>query len=113
MKGGILTATVSLAARPAPTDDYRKPSTYRKVGIGAAFVGLMGTLLALIANLVAAAGVDEANSHQETLAWTLGLSILSFGTGGGGRPRSPALTIAGCSVRPASGRAHGRASAVP
>jgi len=73
-------ATLTLAARPAPTDDYREPSIHRKVGIGVALVGLMGTMAAFIANLVAAAGVDEANSHQETLAWSFGLTILSFGT---------------------------------
>ncbi len=73
-------ATLSLAARPGPTDDYRKPSNYRKVGIAVAFVGLMGTMVAFIANLVAAAGVDQANSYQETLAWSFGLTILSFGT---------------------------------
>lgn len=71
---------LKLATRPAPTEDYRKKSGYRTVGVLLAFVGLMATTLAFIANLVAAAGVDEANSYRETLAWSFGLTILSFGT---------------------------------
>lgn len=75
-----MAALLNLAARPGPTEDYRKKSTYRTVGVLLAFVGLMGVMVAFIANLVAAAGVDEANSFQETLAWSFGLTILSFGT---------------------------------
>ncbi len=73
-------ATLSLAARPGPTDDHRKPSTYRRVGLALAVVGLVGTMVAFVADLVAAAGVNQANSYQETLAWSFGLTILSFGT---------------------------------
>jgi hypothetical protein len=75
-----MTQLLSLATRPAPTADPSKASKYRQVGIALAFVGLMGTMVAFIANLVAAGGIDEANSYQETLAWSFGLTILSFGT---------------------------------
>lgn len=74
-----MAAILDLAARPAPGSDYRTPSKYRKVGIGLAVVGLMGTAVSVIGNFVAAGGIDSQNSYRETLAWTFGLSIFSFG----------------------------------
>ena len=42
-------------------------------------VGLMGAAAAVIANLVAAAGIDATTGYRETLAWTFGLTTFSFG----------------------------------
>ncbi|MCP3988084.1 MAG: hypothetical protein GY724_03350 [Actinomycetia bacterium] len=39
----------------------------------------MGTAASVVGNFVAAGGIDADNSYQETLAWTFGLSIFSFG----------------------------------
>jgi len=74
-----MTAALRLASRPGPAEDATKPSKYRTVGIGLAFVGLMGATASVIANFVAADGIDAQNSYAETLAWTFGLSIFSFG----------------------------------
>ncbi len=76
----VMAAMLRLAARPAATEEYGKKSTYRTVGIVVALTGLMGVMLAFVANIVAAAGVDEANSFQETLAWSFGLTFVSVGT---------------------------------
>lgn len=39
----------------------------------------MGTAVSVIGNFVAGAGIDAENTYAETLAWTFGLSIFSFG----------------------------------
>jgi len=39
----------------------------------------MGTAISVIGNFVAAGGIDAENSYRETLAWTFGVSIFSFG----------------------------------
>jgi len=44
-----------------------------------ALVGLTGATISVIANFVAASNIDANNSFAETLAWTFGLSIFSFG----------------------------------
>jgi hypothetical protein len=74
-----MTAVMQLAARPTPAADGRAKSRYRIVGLGLAFVGLMGAAASVIGNFVAAGGIDQQNSYAETLAWTFGLSIFSFG----------------------------------
>jgi hypothetical protein len=75
-----MAAILSLAARPGPTEDGHKKARYRAIGITVAVIGLMGTMVAAIGNFVAAAGIDTENSYSETLAWTFGLTIFSFGT---------------------------------
>jgi hypothetical protein len=70
---------MSLGARPGPATDATKKSRYRTVGLALALVGLMGTAAAAIGNFVAAGSIDSTNSYGETLAWTFGLSIFSFG----------------------------------
>ena len=42
-------------------------------------LGLLGATISVVANFVAAAGIDSENSYAQTLAWTFGLSIFSFG----------------------------------
>ncbi len=74
-----MAAITQLGARPGPRDDHQAPSKYRTVGLGLAIVGLMAAAVSVIGNFVAAAGIDEQNSFRETLAWTFGLSIFSFG----------------------------------
>jgi len=74
-----MASIMQLTARPSPTADSSKPSQYRKVGFIVAFIGLMGATASVIANFVAAPGIDSENSYGETLAWTFGLSIFSFG----------------------------------
>lgn len=39
----------------------------------------MASAVAFIGNVTAAAGIDEQNGFRETLAWTFGVSIFSFG----------------------------------
>lgn len=68
-----------LAARPGSGDDPTEKSTYRKVGLALALIGMMGAVASVIGNFVAAGGIDEQNSFAETRAWTFGLSIFSFG----------------------------------
>jgi hypothetical protein len=72
-------AITQLAARPGRSEDYRGKSKYRTVGLGLAILGLMGAAISVVGNFVAAAGIDSENSFGETLAWTFGLSIFSFG----------------------------------
>ena len=74
-----MTAAMQLAARPGPATDATKRSRYRTVGLALALIGLMGTAAAAIGNFVAAGSIDSTNSYGETLAWTFGLSIFSFG----------------------------------
>jgi hypothetical protein len=74
-----MTAVMQLAARPTPALDGTKKSRYRAVGLSLAIIGLMGATISVIANFVAAGGIDQQNSFAETLAWTFGLSIFSFG----------------------------------
>ncbi len=73
-------AILSLATRPGPAEDGSRKARYRTVGLALAVVGLMGTMAAAIGNFVAAGGIDAENSYGETLAWTFGLTIFSFGT---------------------------------
>ncbi len=74
-----MTAILELASRPDPTADGSAPSKYRQVGFGLALVGLMAATASVIGNFVAAGGIDANNSYAETLGWTFGLSIFSFG----------------------------------
>ena len=74
-----MTAVMQLAARPTSAQDGTKKSRYRVIGLILAMIGLMGATISVIANFVAAAGIDAQNSFAETLAWTFGLSIFSFG----------------------------------
>jgi hypothetical protein len=75
----IMTAITQIAARPAKGTDPAAKSRYRTVGIALALAGLMGATASVIGNFAAAAGIDAENSYAETLAWTFGLSIFSFG----------------------------------
>lgn len=74
-----MAAIQQLAARPLQGTDPTARSRYRTVGLALAFLGLMGATASVIGNFVAAGGIDADNSYQETLAWTFGLSIFSFG----------------------------------
>jgi len=74
-----MAATLQLAARPAPGVDTTARSKYRTVGLGLALVGLMGATASVIGNFVAVDGISATDSYQQTLAWTFGLSIFSFG----------------------------------
>jgi hypothetical protein len=74
-----MAAIAELAARPERGADATAPSRYRTVGLALAIVGLMGAAVSVIGNLVAGAGIDADNTYQQTLAWTFGLSIFSFG----------------------------------
>ena len=78
-KGTLMAAITQLAARPASGTDPTARSRYRTVGLGLALVGMMGAVVSVIGNFVAADNIDATNSYQETLAWTFGLSIFSFG----------------------------------
>ncbi len=80
MATALATKRTPLAARPGPEVDRAETSRYRTVGMALAVVGLMGAAVSVIANFVAASGIDTENSYAETLAWTFGLSIFSFGT---------------------------------
>ena len=74
-----MAAITQLAARPASGTDPAARSRYRTVGSGLALVGMVGAAVSVIANFVAAGNIDATSSYQETLAWTFGLSIFSFG----------------------------------
>lgn len=74
-----MAAITQLAARPQFGSDPSQGSRYRTIGIGLALLGMMGASASVIANFVAASGIDAENSYAETLAWTFGLSIFSFG----------------------------------
>jgi len=63
--------------RPKANEDYRTPSTPRRIGLGLAAAGLILTAVAFVASLVAAGA--EA-TRAETLPWTFGLTTLGFGT---------------------------------
>jgi hypothetical protein len=75
-----MAAILSLATRPGPAEDGSKKGRFEGIGLALAGVGLMGTMVAAIGNFVAAGGIDAENSYSETLAWTFGLTIFSFGT---------------------------------
>lgn len=68
-----------MAARPDTGIDPPGASRYRSVGLGLALLGLMGTVVAFAGNLTAATAVADGTAYQDTLAWTFGLSIFSFG----------------------------------
>ena len=74
-----MTAVMQLAARPGPAADTVKRSRYRTVGFALALVGLMGAAASVIGNFVAAGSIDSTDGYGQTLAWTFGLSIFSFG----------------------------------
>lgn len=74
-----MASVLQIAARPGSSDDPTVRSKYRTVGLLLAVMGLMGTLASVIGNFVAAGGIDAENSYRETLAWTFGLAIFSFG----------------------------------
>jgi hypothetical protein len=74
-----MTAVMQLAARPTQAQDGTKKSRYRTVGMTLAIIGLMGATISVIGNFAAAGGIDQQNSFAQTLAWTFGLSIFSFG----------------------------------
>lgn len=74
-----MAAITQLAARPATGANPTGQSRYRTVGLVLAMIGLMGATASVIGNFVAASGIDATNNYQETLAWTFGLSIFSFG----------------------------------
>ena len=74
-----MAALMKLAARPGIAADYTRRSRYRSVGLGVALVGLMGVMVAALANFVAAGSIDTQSGFGETFAWTFGLSTLSFG----------------------------------
>ena len=74
-----MAAIAELAARPEKGATATAPSRYRTVGLALAIVGLMGAAVSVLGNLVAGAGIDADNTYQQTLAWTFGLSIFSFG----------------------------------
>ncbi len=74
-----MAAITQLAARPSAGADPSGRSRERTVGIALALIGLMGATASVIGNFVAASGIDADNRYQETLAWTFGLSIFSFG----------------------------------
>jgi hypothetical protein len=74
-----MTAVMKLASRPGIADDYTRSSQYRSVGLGVAIVGLMGVMVAAVANFIAAGSIGAQSGFGETLAWTFGLSTLSFG----------------------------------
>jgi hypothetical protein len=74
-----MAGVMQLAARPGLADDGTKKSRYRVVGLIGALVGLMAVAVSVVGNFVAAGGIDTQNSYSETLAWTFGLSIFSFG----------------------------------
>lgn len=68
-----------LAARPAPGVIPQSSSKYRSLGLAVAVLGMMGTVAAVIGNIVAADGINATTGYKETFAWTFGLSIFSFG----------------------------------
>jgi len=74
-----MAALLQLAARPASGSDPTTRSRYRSVGLALALVGIMGASASVIGNFVAADGIGATDSYQQTLAWTFGLSIFSFG----------------------------------
>ncbi|MFV1989572.1 MAG: hypothetical protein ACC652_02390 [Acidimicrobiales bacterium] len=74
-----MTAVLDLATRPGPTEDASRKSRFQVVGFTLAFVGLMSAVASVVGNFVAAGGIDAQNSYSQTLAWTFGLSIFSFG----------------------------------
>ena len=74
-----MTAIAQLAARPEKASDPAAKSRYRAIGIALALAGMIGAVVSVIGNFVAAAGIDADNTYAETLAWTFGLSIFSFG----------------------------------
>ena len=74
-----MTAVLHLAARPKHDADSSSRSRYRPIGLLLAIVALMGAAASVAGNFVAATGIDSQNSYAETLAWTFGLSIFSFG----------------------------------
>jgi len=74
-----MAGVTQLGARPAPSADPTQRSGYRTAGLGLALVGMMGATVSVIANFVAGANIDADNTYSETLAWTFGLSIFSFG----------------------------------
>ena len=74
-----MAALLELAARPSPHDDPTRRSRYRSVGLGLAVVGLMGAAASVVGNLTAAGGITAQDGYRETLAWTFGVSIFSFG----------------------------------
>lgn len=74
-----MTGVSQLAARPKPGTRPPPISRYKSVGQTLAVVGLMGTAASVVGNLVAADGISTTASYKETLAWTFGLSIFSFG----------------------------------
>lgn len=74
-----MAALSQLAARPVASADPTARSRYRSVGFAMALLGLIGASVSVAGNFVAAANIDATNSYRETLAWTFGLSIFSFG----------------------------------
>ncbi len=65
--------------RPAPNADFTVRSRWRTAGIVAGLIGVMGAVVTLIANLVAANG-DTESSVATILAWSFGVTTFSFGT---------------------------------
>lgn len=78
-KGITMAAVTQLATRAPSGADPTLRSRYRTAGLALAMLGMIGATVSVIGNFVAAAGIDATNSYQETLAWTFGLSIFSFG----------------------------------
>jgi hypothetical protein len=74
-----MAAVLQLASRPEAAEDGTRKSRYRAVGLALAIIGLMGAAVSVVGNFAAAAGIDDQNAFAETLAWTFGLSIFSFG----------------------------------
>jgi len=72
-----MTTRFDALTRPKTGDDYRAPSKLRSKGFVIAGVGLMLTMVTLIAGLAAANSDTETGS---TFAWSFGLTVLGFGT---------------------------------
>ncbi|MFQ5948263.1 MAG: hypothetical protein ACE5KX_05340 [Acidimicrobiia bacterium] len=74
-----MTSRLEVFQRPPPTADYTAPSKWLIPGIVIALAGMMGAVVTLIANLVAANGETES-SVATILGWSFGVTTFSFGT---------------------------------
>ena len=68
--------------RPATGTDHLSPTRHRPVGFALAAIGLVATVITLIANVAAAGQVGDGNAAgaAQTLAWSFGLTTTGFGT---------------------------------
>lgn len=76
-----MVAQLETLTRPGTGVDYRSNTRHRNIGFALAFVGVMLTVVTLIANVVAANNLDtDPVSAATTLAWSFGITTLGFGT---------------------------------